>query len=73
MKSTVSEKPCESKIEYPCLMNDRMKVVLFSSAGTGTVVKILDDDCSFDLGAHGRECFKDGYSLFTGSVCLEND
>ncbi len=68
MKSIVSEKPCEQKIEYPCLMQ----------AGSGNIYKMLSSNKGF-LVHKEEDCFgcpmidsHNGFILFHGSVCLEN-
>lgn len=68
MKSTVSEKPCEKEIGYPCLKRgNNGLVVLMTSEKEGTVVNATE--------AHGLGKHYDGWlmgGIFHGSVCLEN-
>jgi hypothetical protein len=76
MKSTVSEKPCESEVKYPCLMkyHKGYGIILFDKESCGTVV---DDGHSsggrFNHVGYYSETWKmNDYEPFHGSVCLEN-
>lgn len=71
MKSTVSEKPCEAEIEYPCLRGDVYKIILFGLNKKGTVISV-ESSSVYKVGEHIEGGKAANYKPFHGSVCLEN-
>ena len=69
MKSTISQKPYEAEIKYPCLMVHE----------DGNVYKMFDEDKGFlvyekePLSSVDQKTGISNLRIFHGSVCLEND
>lgn len=68
MKSTKNERTA-SEDEYPCLKTDEDGlVVLFISIGIGTVVS---HDHTFALGYYSRDWIAEAFTLYHGTITLE--
>ena len=72
MKSIKSDKKCEPKATYPCLMvAPQGSVVFMASESRGTVV-CLGPHSGYRLGLFKDDWNIDCLTPFNGSVCLEN-
>lgn len=72
MKSTVKEGKCEKEIVYPCLMkssSNKKLVYFFLNKNTGFC--IAGGNSSIQIG--DTDTYHSQFTLYTGSVCLEND
>jgi hypothetical protein len=71
MKSIKSDKPCEPKAKFPCLMIAyNGEIVLFTSSSTGTCVH--SDSTHQGMGRHLNRWSMGNFKPYNGSVCLEN-
>lgn len=76
MKSEIiQEQPEDTTIEYPCLMQHyKLKfVVLFINSTTGTVVALMEEDCSWPVGYHSAAWYASSFKPFKGKLVLSND
>ena len=73
MKSIKSDKPCEPTITYPCLMHKPANglVVLMTKDKRGTVIYTGSSDV-YDVGDTSEGFLMFHFTLYNGSVCLEN-
>ena len=72
MKAIINKKQNNQEITYPCLMESKCEVVLFTSITTGTVVghKI---DSSWPIGYYVDNWLPVMFTPFKGTVTLSND
>jgi len=74
MKSTVTEKPCEKKSKYPCLMLSGINGMVWLIYKSGCGTRITDKTEHTDvIGFFNDNLDMEDFKPFHGSVCLEND
>ena len=72
MKVTVKENK-KNDDKYPCLMELNGHIVLFYRYGAGTKLVKPKNMSGSEVGEWSDEFSMTGYTLFTGSITLEND